>query len=108
LKDPHFGALKKIVERAKESAMRLIEHVDETNVDLYVIVDEPERTSYRTYSWNPESTLDSIWLVGPRIQPHPIEMDEGSRIIEGLKRTRFFPRLIVPREVRDAFRQGTQ
>ena len=87
VRDTAFTKIHALVDRAREKAIELIPHVDQSNVDYYVIMDEPERTSYKTYTWNPESPLDSIWLVGGGAQPHPIEVDQGSRIIEGLKET---------------------
>ena len=100
LKDLSFEKMTELVERAKEKTIQIMPNLDQNTVEYYVIYDGPERTSYKTYTWTPESTEESIWLVGEGIVPHPIETDQDSRIIEGLKRARVFPRLIVTAEVR--------
>lgn len=85
---------------AKQVTKRELPHVGDDSVDLYVSVDEPDRTSYKRYDWRSEDPDESIWLVGDRPKPAPIEEDRASKIVQGLKETKYFHRLVVPEEVR--------
>ena len=88
-------------DKARALAIERLDHVDESNVTYYVGIDQPERTSYKRYDWRAESSEESIWMIGEGREPCPIEDDDSSRIVAGLKETRYFPRLIVPEEIRD-------
>lgn len=37
---------------------------DEELVSYYLLLDDPDRTSYKRYDWKTESRRDSIWMVG--------------------------------------------
>ena len=85
---------------AKELTCEHLTHVDKETVELYVILDEPSRTSYKRYDWTAtESSDESIWIIG-KGKPVAIENYAGSKLISGLKDTRFFPRLVFPAEIR--------
>lgn len=68
----------------------------------YVVVDTPDRTSYKIYDWRSESPDESIWLTGDDRDPKPVEEDPQSTIVAGLKATRYFQRLVFPEEIREA------
>jgi HD superfamily phosphohydrolase len=92
--------------RAKELAQQMYPDLDQETVDNFVIHDGPERTSYKAYTWKPEeSAEDSIWLIGDG-EPCPIEESQQSPIIEGLKRSRYFERLIMPDDVKLALMEA--
>jgi HD superfamily phosphohydrolase len=95
-----FEKVSALVTKARALALQAVPGLTDALVDLYVVHDEPDRTGYKTYTWKPESAEESIWLVGDKMEPHPIETHTDSRVIEGLKSARVFPRLIVPEEVR--------
>ncbi|MBZ0217701.1 MAG: hypothetical protein K8F25_14175, partial [Fimbriimonadaceae bacterium] len=69
--------------------------------NFFVLYDDPSRTSYKRYNWKAESPSESIWLVDPKREPTPLEDDEESLIVQSFKKSTWFPRLIVPAEVRD-------
>lgn len=70
--------------------------------EYFVLYDDPNRTSYKRYDWNPESAGESIWLVGEGADPCPLEDEASSTIAQSFKAARYFPRLVVPPSVRDA------
>lgn len=85
--------------RLEEAVLARMPHVDEDTVAYYVTVDEPRRTSYKTYDWRTGKPDESIWVMqddGP-----PVSLDEfaESEIVAGLKKTQYFPRLIYPKEI---------
>jgi len=86
-----------------ESALNALAHVTTETVRWYVYEDKPERTSYMQYNWDPEKPDESIWVVDGA-DAVPVDEYAGSRVIDGLKHTRYFPRLIVPPQVRDQLR----
>jgi len=67
----------------------------------FVLVDEPSRTSYKTYDWRAEAVDESIWLVGGIKPPTPLEADDESTIVSAFRNKRYFPRIVVLPEVRD-------
>lgn len=87
--------------RAKELAVAHIPFITEENVDYYVCPDYPQRTSYKTYDWKPDSANDSIWIIEDTGKAEPLEDHGRSRIVQGLKETKYFPRLVMPKEVRE-------
>ena len=91
-----------LVERAKQHARKSFGYLTDETVDYYVMIDEPSRTSYKSYNWSPESADDSIWLIGKGKEPRPIEAERERSVLEGLRQQRYFSRLIVPDVVRDA------
>jgi HD superfamily phosphohydrolase len=97
--DEKYRELKRLEERAADLTIETLRFVDETSVRFYVLVDEPERTSYKQYDWRTEQEDESIWIVGLP-NPIPVEKYASSKIVQGLKDTRYFPRLIVIDEVR--------
>jgi HD superfamily phosphohydrolase len=91
-----------ILQKAKDIAIENVPLIDVSNVDHYVCDDAAERTSYKTYDWKADSANESIWIVGANGKAEPIEDHARSTIIQGLKKTRYFPRIMMPAEVRDA------
>jgi hypothetical protein len=89
-----------LVQKAKDLTKKLLPHLDDSTVEYYVIIDESTRTSYKGYLWTPESWDDSIWLVGGTKKPEPIEDERESTILDGLRRQRYFDRLVVHEDVR--------
>jgi len=100
LKDMGFTELKAFEEKAKAATKELYPTFPPDAADYFVSYDGPERTSYKIYDWRPESADDSIWLVEDNGAEHPLEGDHGSTIVQAFKNKRYFPRLIVPEEVR--------
>jgi hypothetical protein len=99
-----FDDLKKFYElrdRAKELAVKHIDYIDKDNVDFYVYDDEPSRTSYKTYDWKADSANESIWIIEEGGKAHPLEDFGRSKIVQGIKDARYFPRLMMPKEVRE-------
>ena len=88
------------VEAAKAATKKALPHLNDDTVNYYVAIDEPSRTSYKGYNWKPESADDSIWLVGGSKDACPIEDEEHNEILDGLRRKRYFSRLIVHQDVR--------
>lgn len=74
---------------------------DEALVDYYLMLDDPDRTSYKRYDWKAESRKESIWMRGAGRADAPIEEEGESNLIEALKKTRLFHRFIMPEEVRN-------
>lgn len=72
----------------------------------YVALDEPSRTSYKGYDFNPDSPDESIWLTGSGKIDRPLEDDPDSVIVKALKGKTYFPRLIVLSEVREKLRES--
>jgi uncharacterized protein len=87
--------------RAREMAAKLYRNFANDAKDYFVVLDGPARTSYKMYDWKPASQANSIWLVDDSGDGNPIEDYKESRLVDGLKQTRYFERLIVPAEVRD-------
>jgi HD superfamily phosphohydrolase len=100
LPDMGYEELKAFEEKAREITTKLYAGFPADAAQYFVAYDEPSRTSYKTYDWRPESSDDSIWLVEDDGQEHPLEADEDSTIVQAFKNKRYFPRLIVPPEVR--------
>ena len=96
----NFLGTQAIVERARGLVAKMYPKAPEA-VDHFVLYDDPIRTSYKRYDWKSESGDESIWLVGRGKKETPLEDDDESTIIQSFKSKRYFPRLIVPREVRD-------
>ncbi|MCB8821924.1 HD domain-containing protein [Microvirga rosea] len=97
-----YQGTNKRMERAKAEVRKQYAAFANEAVDYFVMYDEPSRTSYKTYDWKPESSEDSIWLVGGGKNAVPLEADNESTIIQAFKNRRYFPRMIVPPEVRDS------
>lgn len=93
-----------LVGRAKEVAVKQIDYINSDNVDYYICTDEPSRTSYKKYDWKPDSWNDSIWIIEDGGSAEPLEDYERSKIVQGLKATNYFPRLMIPQEVRELLR----
>lgn len=87
--------------RVEEQVIRELSHVDRENVGYYVLVDAPERTSYKTYDWSSGDPDDSIWIIRDEGPPVPVEQFTGSDIVAGLRVSRSFPRLIYPKEIEE-------
>ena len=82
-----------------DSTIKNIQHVTADTVKYYVVIDEPSRSSYKRYDWRGERPDESIWLEGGNQDPVPIERDDESKIIDALKNTRYFTRLVSPKEI---------
>lgn len=80
--------------------------VGEEFASYYVALDEPSRTSYKGYDFNPDSPDESIWLTGAGKRDRPLEDDPDSVIVKALKGKTYFPRLIILPEVRDLLRNS--
>lgn len=93
-----------LINRAKDLAVKHVDYIDKDNVDLYICADEPQRTSYKTYDWKPDSWNDSIWIMEEGQKAEPLEDYERSKIVQGLKKTQYFPRLMLPSEVKELLR----
>jgi len=87
-------------DRAREATKEWLGGEDAL-VDYYLMLDDPDRTSYKRYDWKTESRRDSIWMRGGGKPDAPIEEEGESNLIEALKRTRLFHRLIMPEEIRN-------
>jgi len=87
------------MERAKELTKSALPHVTDKTIDYYVSLDEPDRTSYKRFDWRSEYPDESIWLVGEGRDPTPIDDNAQSKIVAALKDTKYFHRLILPKEV---------
>ncbi|MND72375.1 deoxyguanosinetriphosphate triphosphohydrolase-like protein [compost metagenome] len=86
----------------KDRALELTaEIVGSDLAPYYVALDEPSRTSYKGYDFNPDSPDESIWLTGAGKRDRPLEDDPDSVIVKALKGKTYFPRLIVLNEVRE-------
>lgn len=94
-----FRRTSALMEQAKVLVARMYPDAPEA-VEHFVLYDEPSRTSYKRYDWKSESRDESIWLVGRGKKEAPLEDDDDSTIIQSFKSKRYFPRLIVPSEVR--------
>jgi uncharacterized protein len=100
LVDMGFSEVKQLEQRAKELTKKCFKTFPTDVADYFVIYDNTERTSYKTYDWRPESAGDSIWIVEDGKEDHPLESDHDSTIVQAFRNKRYFPRLIVPSEVR--------
>ena len=88
-------------ERAEELAVTKLGHVTRETVKYYVSVDEPSRTSYKRYNFNPEEgASESIWIMGDKRDPKPIEEEEGTKLVPALIDAYHAHRLIYPEEIR--------
>jgi hypothetical protein len=93
-----------LLDKAKDLAVKKVDYIDMDNVDFYVCADDPHRTSYKTYDWKPDSANDSIWIMEEGGKAEPLEDHGRSKIVQGLKETKYFPRLTMPKEVRELLR----
>lgn len=91
----------KRIDDAKSITRRLYPDIAQDAEQYFVMVDEPDRTSYKTYDWKAETSDESIWLVGGVKRPSPLELDDESTIVTAFRSKRYFPRIIVLPEVRD-------
>lgn len=94
------GRISKIEKLAQELACKHVAGVTPQTAHLYVRIDDPTRISYRQYDWSSEAPDESIWICD-RAKSWPIEQHPGSHIIDALKRTAYFPRLIFAPEIRE-------
>jgi len=95
--------LRSVEEHGRELAIKALPHLKQGKNDaagLYVSVDEPDRTSYKRYDWRSEAPDESIWLVQGGRKPATIEEDQASKIVQGLKGTTYFHRLVIPEEIK--------
>jgi hypothetical protein len=104
VRDEKYQEVKRLEERAAVFTRETLGFVDEKSVHFYVLVDQPERTSYKQYDWRTEQPDESIWIVESPHKATPVEKYESSRIVQGLKETNYFSRLIVTDEVRKKLR----
>lgn len=93
-----YNRASELHKKAEHHAQKLL-CVREDLVRYYVQVDEPSRTSYKTYDWRSETPDESIWMVGDG-KPLPVESEDRA-IVSALKGTRHFHRLVVPAEIRN-------
>jgi HD superfamily phosphohydrolases len=92
-------------QKAEEETKKVLgRHADMQ--EYYLLLDGPDRTSYKTYNWKPESQIESIWLTGGGKDDTPIEDGEESRMIVALKDARKFDRYLMLPEVRDSLVQS--
>ncbi len=87
-----------LIDRAKA---RIAELYGTEALDYYLMVDEPSRTSYKSYNWRPDTPVDSIWLIGGGGKPIPLEDEDENEVVRAFKVKKYFRRLILPGEVRD-------
>lgn len=87
------------VDSIKSQVRTALPFLNDQTINYYVVIDEPQRTGYKRYDWLKEITDDSIWMTGGDEPPCPIEDEPNSGIVAGLKRTRYFPRIIFPHEI---------
>lgn len=109
--DPRkYNRMQRLQKRAEELVCAHLPHVTEDTVQYYVSVDEPERVSYRRYDWRNADPDESIWIVDndrsaapgtSNANANPIDK-EPSSIIAALQTAKYFHRLMVPVEIRDA------
>lgn len=97
-----FHRIEMVRDRARKLTLQQLGFVDQGAVDLYVCIDTPNRTSYKRYDFTPDAPDDSIWILGEGRDDIPIEDHPDSKIVDALKNTQFFNRLIVPAEIRAA------
>lgn len=100
----HYKKFDDLLSKAKDIAVAKVDYIDKDNVDFYVCSDDPHRTSYKTYDWKPDSANDSIWIMEDGAKAEPLEDHGRSKIVQGLKETKYFPRLTLPKEVRELLR----
>lgn len=102
IKSELLGEYDQIKEQAEKAAKQLMPGVPDA-ADYLVVLDEPQRTSYKTYNWKPKSQDDSIWLIDEKNPEEsiPIENFTGRNLVNGLKETRYFSRLVMPANVRE-------
>lgn len=67
---------------------------------FYCALDNPDRLSYKQYTWRPESAEDSIWVRRKSGEQCPLEDYDQSKLVGALKERRFFRRAVVPNEAR--------
>lgn len=91
--------LERLKDFARDLTRRKLGHVDADSVSYYVTIDEPSRTSYKLYDWRSTAPEESIWLLGGDKDAQTIE-NEDSELIAGLKRKKYFHRLVFPAEIR--------
>lgn len=94
-----FKKFDDLLDNARELAVAKISYINWDNVDYYVCQDDPSRTSYKTYDWRPDSANDSIW-INEKGLVRPLEDHGRSNIVQALKDKWYFPRLMVPKEIR--------
>lgn len=90
-----------LMDRARALVVKQLPHVDKDTAKYYVCEDAPERLSYKKYDWTPESPDDSIWIIRSDGKGIPIEDDERSPVLNGLRTRKYFPRLMIPAEIRE-------
>ena len=90
---------------AKELTRKSFSYVNDKTVDYYVSIDEPERTSYKRFDWRSEDADETIWLIGEGPKPTPIDENRQSKIVAALKETKYFHRLIFPKEIESDLRK---
>lgn len=93
-----FNGSNDIIALARDLTIRHIPHVNSDTVQYYVTVDEAKRTSYKRYDWRAAVPDESVWVIDEK--PVEIENYSRSRLITGLKDTRFFAHLCFPEEIR--------
>ena len=89
----------KAVEIARRLTCEMLPHVDNQTVDLYVMIDEAKRASYKRYDWRRDDADESIFLVDSSGKATAIE-NERRTIINFLKSEIYKNRLVVPAEIR--------
>jgi hypothetical protein len=48
-----------------------------------------------------DSPDESIWLIGGEQDPCPLENEEDNAIVNAFRKKKYFPRLILPGDIRD-------
>jgi uncharacterized protein len=89
------------IDDARTMTRELYPSLGDEVVTHFVMVDEPNRTSYKTYDWKAEAADESIWLIGGSKPSRPLEGDDESTIVNAFRNKRYFPRIIVLPQVRD-------
>jgi uncharacterized protein len=99
-----------LIEQARRLAREAFPFLsaDADAIKSFVIIDEPQRTSYKRYDWRAAVPDESIWLVGGPRKPSPIEEEDKSKIITALKDTKYFQRLVFPAEIRDKLQKSNK
>ena len=90
------------VNKAKDITSRLYQGFQGA-AEYFVTLDEQSRTSYKGYDFGRDAYDESIWLTGKGKRDMPLEAVDESTIISGLRQARYFPRLVVPKKVKEAF-----
>lgn len=88
------------LDKAREIASKHFSDLSDAGAYL-VAIDEPSRTSYKGYDFGRDAFDESIWLTGDGKADRPLEDTDESKIVSALKQVRYFPRLVVPKVVKD-------